>query len=48
MYGVAHLAPNVQKAYSALYLIYHYAMDESITHWIVVYLVDNAIQLLNN
>lgn len=43
-----HLAPNVQKAYSALYLIYHYEMDDPIIHWIVVYLVDNAIQLLNN
>lgn len=35
-------------AYNALYLIYHYTMDDAIIHWIVVYLVDSAIQLLNN
>ena len=48
------LAPVVQKLDSAIHRINHYPVDLSdretncVIHWIVIYPVDSAIQLLNN
>ena len=44
----AHLAPVVQKVYSAIHRINLYPLDSAIgslilIHWIVIYLVDSAI-----